>query len=384
MHQVTSGAWEVANLAGIDEDKGKIYFTATIASPLQRQFYGAYYKGRRRNQAPEQISAGAGTHRINLSNDAAYYIDTFSSAAAPPVVSLHTIDGKEIRVLESNDKLFETLDSYKLEAPEFVQVPGADGTTLNAFLIKPRNFDPNASYPMLMYVYGGPGSQTVTDAWGGSRYLWHTMLANELNIIVASVDNRGTGARGKAFESGTYRELGKLEAADQIAAAKHFGSLSYVDADRIGIWGWSYGGYMTLMSMLTGDGPETFKFGASVAPVTDWGLYDTIYTERYMSTPQHNAEGYELSAPQHYADRLSDHQRLLLVHGDFDDNVHFQNAAQMANELQAANKQFEFMMYPGRNHGIYGGKTRLHLHTMMTRFIREALNDPVVGGPAAN
>lgn len=384
VRQVTNGVWEVSSLAGIDEEAGKIYFTATIESPLERQFYGAHYKGRRRGQAPAQISEGAGTHRINLSNDAGYYIDTYSSASAPPVVSLHRINGEEIRVLESNEKLFETLASYKLEAPEFVQVPGADGASLNAFLIKPRNFDPNASYPMLMYVYGGPGSQTVTNAWGGSRYLWHTMLANELNIIVASVDNRGTGARGKAFESGTYRQLGKQEAADQIAAAKHFGSLPYVDADRIGIWGWSYGGYMTLMSMLTGDGPETFKFGASIAPVTDWGLYDTIYTERYMSTPQRNTEGYEQGAPLHYADRMGDHQRLLLVHGDFDDNVHFQNAAQMANELQAANKQFEFMMYPGRNHGIYGGKTRLHLHTMMTRFIREALNDPVVGLPATN
>lgn len=381
VRQITAGEWEVASFVGIDEAKGKIYFTATIASPLERQLYETYYQGRRRKQAPKQITTGAGTHRIDMSKDARYYIDNFSNASSPPVVTLNRINGEQVRVLEANERLNKTLASYNLRAPEFVEVPGADGTPLNAYLIKPKNFDPNAVYPVLMYVYGGPGSQTVTDSWGGSRYLWHSMMADEMNIIIASVDNRGTGARGKAFKSGTYKKLGQQESEDQIAAAQYLGGLTYVDADRIGIWGWSYGGFMTLMSMMSGDGPETFKFGASVAPVTDWGLYDTIYTERYMSTPQSNPEGYEVGAPLNYAEKLSDHQRLLIVHGDFDDNVHFQNAAQMANELQAANKQFDFMMYPGRNHGIYGGKTRLHLHTMVTKFIREALNDPVVGLP---
>ena len=381
VRQITSGAWEVASFAGIDESAGTVYFTSTMDSPMERQFYVAHYQGRRTNQAPRRISEGSGTHRINLSADARYYIDAYSSASSPPVVTLHRINGETIRTLESNEKLFDTLADYKIEPPEFTTVPGADGTALNAYLIKPEGFDPNAAYPMLMYVYGGPGSQTVSNSWGGSRFLWHKMLADELNIIVASVDNRGTGARGKAFESTTYKQLGVKEAQDQIAAAQHFGRLPYVDADRIGIWGWSYGGFMTLLSMMMDEGPETFKFGMSVAPVTDWGLYDTIYTERYMSTPQKNAEGYTAGAPLTYAERLNDHQRLLIVHGDFDDNVHFQNAAQMANALQAANKQFEFMMYPGRNHGIYGGKTRLHLHTMMTRFVREALDDPVVGLP---
>ncbi|MEM8488133.1 MAG: S9 family peptidase [Bacteroidota bacterium] len=381
VRQVTSGAWEVASVAGIDEEKGRIYFTGTIESPLERQLYATYYKGRRSKQAPMRISQGAGMHRIDLSKDARYYIDNYSNVETPSVVTLHNIKGDVIRTLESNEQLINTLGSYALVPPEFTKVPGADGSELNAYLIKPRNFDPAATYPVLMYVYGGPGSQTVTNSWGGSRFLWHTMLANELNMIVASVDNRGTGARGKAFKSGTYKQLGQIEAADQVAAAQYLGSLPYVDEDRIGIWGWSYGGYMTLMSMMAGEGAETFKFGASVAPVTDWGLYDTIYTERYMSTPQSNPDGYKLGAPLNYAANLGDHQRLIIVHGDFDDNVHFQNAAQMANELQAANKQFEFMMYPGRNHGIYGGKTRLHLHTMMTRFIREALNDPVVGLP---
>ena len=382
VRQVTTGRWEVAQFAGIDEQNGMIYFTATKESPLERQLYGTSYH--KSSSSPERISEKRGTHRIDLSRDAMFYIDSYSSSTSPPVVSLHEINGREVKVLEDNQRLFSTLTQYDLPEPEFITVPGADEGVLNGYLIKPSTFDPSVNYPLMMYVYGGPGSQTVTDSWGGSRYLWHAMLANELNVIVASVDNRGTGGRGKAFKGATYKRLGQLEAEDQVAAASYLGSLPYVDQDRIGIWGWSYGGYMTLMSMLKDDGPNTFKFGVSVAPVTDWGLYDTIYTERYMSTPQSNAEGYKAGAPLEYADHLKPHQRLLLVHGDFDDNVHFQNAAQMANELQAANKQFEFMMYPGRNHGIFGGNTRLHLHTMMTQFIRRALNEPSVPTSPSN
>ncbi|MEZ4699599.1 MAG: S9 family peptidase [Rhodothermales bacterium] len=380
---VTQGNWEVSSLAGVDEAAGLVYFTGTLASPLERQLYATDYRQvlNRATPAtlPRKITRRAGTHAVNLSSDRRYFIDTYSSATTPPVVSLHTIDGELVRVLEGNQALIDRLAAYDLPAPEFMTVPGADGMPLNAYMIKPSKFDPNADYPMLMYVYGGPGSQTVVDSWGGSRYLWHTYLADELNMIVVSVDNRGTGGRGKAFKSGTYRQLGLLESADQIAAARSLGSLPYIDENRIGIWGWSYGGYMTLMSMLAGNGPQVFSFGAAVAPVTDWRLYDTIYTERFMSTPANNRDGYVVGAPVNYASRLEPHQRLLLVHGDFDDNVHFQNAAQMADALQAANKQFEFMMYPGRNHGIFGGKTRLHLHTMMTDFIRESLQQPVVG-----
>ena len=376
VRQVTKGDWEVTNFAGIDENKGMIYFTAAIDTPLERQLYAISYKNK--SSAPERITEKGGTHSINLSRDAQYFIDTYSNSTTPPLVTLHSITGEQRNVLESNEKLAKNLEKVAPAEPEFITLPAADGTSLNAFLIKPKNFNPEAEYPLLMYVYGGPGSQTVRNSWGGSRYLWHAMLADELDIIVASVDNRGTGARGKAFESATYKKLGQLEAADQIAAAHYLGNLAYIDKNRIGIWGWSYGGYMTLMAMLFGDGPGTFKFGVSVAPVTDWELYDTIYTERYMSTPQKNREGYSEGAPLNYAANLAPHQRLLLVHGDFDDNVHFQNAAQMANELQYENKQFEFMMYPGRNHGIFGGKTRLHLHTMMTRFIQDALNEPTV------
>ena len=227
-----------------------------------------------------------------------------------------------------------------------------------------------------MYVYGGPGSQTVRNSWGsgrGSRYLWHQYLAQELGVVVVSVDNRGTGARGNAFKTTTYKQLGVLEAQDQIAAAKHLASLPYVDDERIGIWGWSYGGYMTLMSMLYGDGPTTFALGMAVAPVTDWRQYDTIYTERYMSTPQANPDGYAAAAPLTYADRLRPEQDLLLVHGDLDDNVHFQNVIQMVDALQREGKQFDLMVYPGRDHGISGGTTRLHLFTYMTEYLQDHL-----------
>ncbi|MDX1546350.1 MAG: S9 family peptidase [Rhodothermales bacterium] len=376
--QITQGAWDVTAFHGLDEDAGTAYFTAAAESPLERHLYAVdvHALGGSNGHAPaapRRITQRPGTHGIDFSGDLRYYIDTFSNATTPPVTTLHRADGTLVKVLEANDELIDLLADYALPAPEFTTVPGADGTMLNAYVIKPRDFDPSREYPLLLYVYGGPGSQTVRDAWFGSRYLWHAYLADELGILVASVDNRGTGARGKAFKSQTYRRLGVLEAEDQIAAAQHFGAMDYVDAGRLGIWGWSYGGYMTLLAMLYGDGPETFKVGMAVAPVTDWRLYDTIYTERYMSTPQKNPEGYAAGAPQTFADRLADHQELLIVHGDFDDNVHFQNAVQMADALQAANKQFAFMMYPGRNHGIFGGTTRLHLHRLMTDYLRENL-----------
>ena len=375
---ITSGQWDVTAFHGIDETTSTAYFTAAIDNPLERHLYSikidmAGYDEDARTSPPVKITQKPGTHNVNMSSDLRFYIDTYSNTTAPPTVTLHTADGQQLKVLESNEELIDTLAVYDPPAPEFMTLPAADGTPLNAWIIKPSDFDPNKAYPLLMYVYGGPGSQTVRDSWGGSRYLWHAYLAEELDVIVASVDNRGTGARGKKFKSVTYKNLGQIEAEDQIAAAQHLGALSYIDADRIGIWGWSYGGYMTLMAMLYGDGPETFKLGVSVAPVTDWRLYDTIYTERYMSTPQKNEDGYKAGAPQTYADRLKDHQKLLIIHGDFDDNVHFQNTVQMIDALQAANKQFDMMMYPGRTHGISGDKTRLNLFTKATDYIKENL-----------
>ncbi len=368
--RLTEGAWDVTAFHGVDRDNGLVYFTSTQESSMERHLYRTPFAG---GGDVERITRQPGWHSINMSRDLNYFIDTVSDIETPSVTSLHRTDGTLVTVLEENAELRDRLAGYDLPQTEFMSVPAADGTPLNAYLIKPRDFDENRAYPVLMYVYGGPGSQTVVNRWGGSRHLWHHYLANELDIIVASVDNRGTGGRGKDFKSVTYRSLGQIEAQDQIAAARHLGELSFVDPARMGIWGWSYGGYMTLMSMLAGDGPSTFKLGMSVAPVTDWRFYDTIYTERFMSTPQKNAVGYSEGAPINYADRMSDNQNLLIVHGDLDDNVHYQNAVQMIDALQEANKQFDLMIYPGRDHGIAGGVTRLHLHTLMTDYVADNL-----------
>ncbi len=383
---ITQGNWEVTDFHGIDEEDGVAYFTAAEASSIERHLYRipVPFNANKRMRRPERITEAAGWHDVNLSRDRRYYIDTHSTIARPPTVALHGIDGKQITVLEGNAELRDRLAALDLPTPTFTEVPAADDSTmLNAYVIRPSGFDSTRAYPLLMYGYGGPGVQTVTDQWGGARHLWHLYLAETYDLVIASVDNRGTGGRGKAFQDVPYQRLGPPEAADQIRAAQHFAQQPFIDAGRIGFWGWSYGGYLTLMALLSGDGPQTFAAGLSVAPVTDWRLYDTIYTERYMSTPQKNAEGYEQGTPQNYARRLADDQQLLLVHGDFDDNVHFQNSVQMANALQAANKQFDFMMYPKRNHGLYGGFTRLHLFTLLTDFVEEALLAPGASAQAA-
>ncbi len=381
LRQMTAGEWDVTDFHGVDEAEGTFYFTATRESPLERHLYRAALGD---EGAPERITEEEGWHAVNMSGDLSYYIDTFSEFLVPPRVTLHAAaDGAQRAVLEGNEALRERLAGYDLPEPEFMQVPGADGTPLNAWMLRPRGFDEAQSYPLLMYVYGGPGSQTVRKAWNGTRQLWHAYLAAERGFVVVSVDNRGTGARGKAFKSVPYEQLGVPEAADQIAAAQHLRALPYIDDERIGIWGWSYGGFMTLNSMLMGEGPETFAAGAAVAPVTDWRQYDTIYTERYMSTPQNNPEGYEEGSPITYADRLRPEQELLIVHGGLDDNVHLQNAVHMAAALQEAGKQFEMMVYPGRNHGIYGGNTRLHLFTGLTQFLVEELKQEPVTTTAA-
>jgi len=372
---ITAGAWEVTQFHGLDEDAATAYVTATRDTSLERHLYrvDVSMEAHETAAAPEKVTARTGWHAINLSNDLDYYIDRHSAAGTPPTWTLHAADGERLTVLQQNEALAQRLDSLDLPQKQFTTLPAADGTPLNASIIKPTDFDPGTPHPVLMYVYGGPGVQTVTHRWGGSRALWHQYLAQTHDVVVVSVDNRGTGGRGKAFQDVPYRQLGQPEAADQVHAAQALADSAWVDADRIGIWGWSYGGYMTLLSMLKDDGPTTFDTGVSVAPVTDWRLYDTIYTERYMAPPQRNADGYKNGAPLTYADRLREDQHLLLVHGDDDDNVHFQNSVQMANRLQAANKQFRFMMYPTHEHGIAGGNTRLHLFTMITDMLAEHL-----------
>ncbi|RYE19597.1 MAG: S9 family peptidase, partial [Sphingobacteriales bacterium] len=341
------------------------YFTSTEVSPLERHLYRIDLKGKNK----KQLSSGSGTHNVNMSPDYSYYLNYFSKVGTPVVVSLHSLpDGKQIKVLQDNAKLRETLANYDLGKQEFISIKTPDGTTLNGWMIKPANFDPNKKYPVLMHVYGGPGSQTVTNSWGGGNYMWHQLLAQKGYIIV-SVDNRGTGARGADFKKVTYANLGKYETEDQIAAAKWLANQSYVDKNRIGIWGWSFGGYMTLLGLTKGN--DVFKAGIAVAPVTNWRYYDTIYTERFLKKPQDNAAGYDDNSPVQFADQLKG--SLLLIHGTGDDNVHFQNSIAMQDALIAANKPFDSFFYPNRNHSIYGGKTRLHLYTKMTDFVLKNL-----------
>src|SRR6266550_2899866 len=315
-----------------------------------------------------RVATGPGVHNPDFSADYSLYVDTYSRAGVPPVETLRRADGTAVRTIADDHALIARVDSLGLRAPEFIQVPGADGTMLNAWIIKPANFDPAKRYPLLLNVYGGPGSQTVMDSWGGQNYVWHQLLARD-GYLVASVDNRGTGARGTRFKKATYLHLGKLESDDQIAAARWFGRQAYVDPARIGIWGWSYGGYMSSLSMFRGDG--VFAAALAVAPVTDWRFYDTIYTERYMRTPQENPQGYSDGAPLAYADRLKG--KFLLVHGTGDDNVHFQNSVRLVQALEAADKQFDFRIYPNKTHSITGGNTRENLFGLFTRWLEANL-----------
>ena len=367
---LTTGAFDVTDFHGIDEAAGAVYVTTTAESPRERHLYRVPLAAA---GTPVKLTQGAGWHSVNLSRDFAYFTDTYSTQTTPPVATLNRTTGERVSVLEDNAALIERLAAYDLPTPEFMTVPAADGTPLAAYLIRPSTFDPARHYPLLIHTYGGPGSQEVTDRWGGTERLWHHYLAETYGVLVAGVDNRGTGGRGKAFKTLTQGRLGILEAEDQTAAARWFGQQAYVDSTRLGIWGWSYGGYLSLLAMTYGDGPSVFHAGIAVAPVTNWRTYDTIYTERYLSTPQLNPTGYDAGSPTTYAANLGDDQQLLIVHGDADDNVHVQNTMAMVDALQAAGKPFEMMLYPGRNHGIYGGRTRLHLYTMLTRHIARTL-----------
>jgi dipeptidyl-peptidase-4 len=359
--QLTRGPWEVTRVMGVDERGGWVYFGATEEGPAQRHVYRVRLNGR---GGVEQLSREPGTHNATISPAGTYYLDSYSTLSTPTITRLHRANGAEVRTLVDNAPVRQTLSRLAVNAPEFFTIRTQDGAELNAWMIKPADFDPSRKYPVLMYVYGGPGSQTVADSWGGSRYLWHQSMAQR-GYIVVSVDNRGTGYRGRDFERAVYMKLGSYEAADQIEAAQWLAKQPYVDPARIGIWGWSYGGYSTAMAMTRPGAP--FKAGIVVAPVADWGLYDTIYTERFMRTPQENAEGYRLGAPVTAVANLRG--KLLLVHGTGDDNVHFQNSVRLADALQAAGKQFQFMAYPNRTHSISGGPTSAHLHTLMTEWI---------------
>lgn len=362
VRQVTKGQWGVTEVEGVDEKSKLIYFGATEKSHLESHLYKIKWDG----TGMKRLTTRDGNHAINMSDNTKFYFDNFSNVSTPTQAILHKNDGSIVEVIEPNN--IPALQDYQFSAVEFSTMTISDNVVLHYSMIKPPNFDPNKKYPVLMYVYGGPGSQTVVNRWGSSRGLWHQLLAQK-GYIVVSVDNRGTGGRGKQFMMQTYKNLGELETTDQINAAKWLTQQPFVDASRIGIWGWSYGGYMSAFCLLKGN--DIFKAAVSVAPVTDWRNYDSIYTERFMLTPAKNPEGYERTAPVKYAKNLKG--KLLLVHGANDDNVHMSNALQLAMALQDARKPFDFMIYPRKQHGISGRDTQVHLFNMITDFLLENL-----------
>jgi dipeptidyl-peptidase-4 len=377
--KLTSGEFDVVDVLRVDTATTSVYYIASPDNPTQRYLYRVNYA--KPELAPQRVSPSSepGTHSYNISPSGRFAVHTYSRFGVPPVVTLVSLpDHRVLRTLVDNATLKTKVQGLRLGATEFRQVDIGSGVRLNAWFIKPPNFDSTSRYPVLFFVYGGPGSQTVTDAWGGSNYLWYQMLAQR-GYIVASVDNRGTGARGRAWRKIVYKQMGVIETRDQAAAARAVGRLSFVDSTRLGIWGWSYGGFMTLNALT--QAPDVYRMGISVAPVTHWKYYDTIYTERYMGLPQDNAAGYDKGSPLTYAKNLKG--RLLIVHGSGDDNVHYQNTEAMVNALVAANRPFSLMVYPNRTHSISGGTTRQHLYTLLTRFVEENLpaNAAPTGAP---
>lgn len=357
---LTSGEYDVTRFYGLDEERNMIFYQAAKTNPLERHVYSIDLK----KGKEKLLTKGQGQHSGQFSSTFDYFVNNHSAANMPFEFTVKDHKGKTIRTIEDNSDLVKKLDKYEISYPEFMTIPTKDAT-LNAWMIKPADFDKNKQYPVLMYVYGGPGSQTVSDRWMGANFFWYQHLASK-GYIVVSVDNRGTGARGQEFKKMTYQELGKYETIDQIEAAKYLGNQSYIDASRIGIFGWSYGGYMSSLCLFKGN--DYFKAAIAVAPVTNWKWYDTIYTERYMRTRKENEKGYEQNSPINFVD-LYKKGSYLLVHGVADDNVHFQHTAEMANALIRNKKQFDTYFYPNRNHGIYGGNARIHLYTKMTNFL---------------
>ncbi len=366
INQVTKGPWEVTTYYGFDEKNNTVFYQSVENGSINRDVYAIKINGKDK----KRLTQKEGTNSADFSTDFTYFINTYSSATTAPEYTLHTAkDGKLVKVIKDNSALENTLEAYDLPKKEFSTI-AVNGNELNMWMIKPTDFDASKTYPLFMFQYSGPGSQSVKNTWNGANDYWYYFLAQK-GYIVACVDARGTGFKGADFKKVTQNELGKYEVEDQIDAAKQLGSRAYIDAERIGIWGWSYGGFMSSNALFKGN--DVFKMAIAVAPVTSWRFYDTIYTERYMTTPQENASGYDDNSPINHVDKLKGD--FLLIHGSGDDNVHVQNSTRMIEALVQANKQFEWMIYPDKNHGIYGGNTRLHLYTKMTNFIDRTLGD---------
>lgn len=365
--QITKGEFEVKDFLGWDKKTNTYYYSSNEGSPLRTAIYKIDAKGRK-----TKLSTKEGSNRAIFSKSMKYYINTFSNINTPPVITINDNTGKTMKTLVDNKRLADKVASMNLPTKEFFSFKTSDGTELNGWMMKPANFDPNKKYPVLMHQYSGPGSQKVLDQWNiGSRSDGGMFEAYMIDrgFICVCVDGRGTGGRGAAFEKCTYLNLGVKEARDQVETALYLGSLPYVDKQNIGIWGWSFGGYTTLMAM--SEGTPVFKAGVAVAAPSDWRFYDTVYTERFMRTPKENMEGYEASSAMNRVNNL--HGELLLMHGTADDNVHLRNASEYSEALVQADKQFDMHIYTNRNHSIRGGNTTKHLLTRVTNFFLEHL-----------
>ena len=364
-NQVTKGNWEVTSYYGFDEKTKTVFYQSTESGSINRDVYKISLDGKNKVKLSQQV----GTNAATFSPDFKYFINSLSTSTQPTIYTLNDWKtGKQIQVIENNEALATNLKDYNLPQKEFFVLKTEKGNELNAWIIKPTDFDINKKYPVFMFQYSGPGSQQVDNKWNTANDYWFMMLAQQ-GYIVACVDGRGTGFKGAYFKKVTYKQLGKYEVEDQIDAAKVIGNYSYVDKSRIGIWGWSYGGFMSSNCILKGN--DIFKMAIAVAPVTNWRFYDSIYTERYMQTPQENPSGYDENSPINFAEKLKG--KYLLIHGSSDDNVHVQNSMQMMEALIQSNKQFDSQIYPDKDHGIRGGKTRIQLFNKMTTFIKNNL-----------
>ncbi len=363
--KLTTGAYDIMAFYGVDEKNNKVYFQAAEISPLQKHVFSVDLDGKNiTNLTP----TSEGTNSAQFSSTFDFFSNNHSTANTAPTYTVFDRVGKKVRTIEDNINYHKLQEEYGVSPVDFFTFTTSENVKLNGWMIKPRDFNPTRKYPVFMTQYSGPGSQSVTDSWKGTSYWWNQLIA-QAGYIVVCVDGRGTGARGEEFKKITYLQLGHFETIDQIEAAKYMGAQPYVDKNRIGIFGWSYGGYMSSLCILKGN--EVFKAAIAVAPVTHWKWYDSVYTERYMRTTAENPKGYADNSPVYFADRLKGN--FLLIHGMSDDNVHFQNTVEMANALIKANKQFDTYYYPNRNHGIYGDNATVHLYTKMTSFIFEKL-----------
>ena len=364
INKITDGNYDVTNFYGLDEKNGKLFYQSTEDGSINKTVYSINLNG----QNKQRISADKGVSSPAFSTDKQYFINNYSDVNTPPNYTLHRADGTLIKTIIDNRAALDLLDGYHLGTKEFSTLKTANGE-FNLWMIKPSDFDPTKQYPLLMYQYSGPGSQSVQNSWGRTDTYWYHMLA-EKGYIIACVDGRGTGGKGSDFTKVTYKNMGHYETIDQIESAKELGKLPYIDSERIGIWGWSFGGFTSSNAILKGN--DVFKMAIAVAPVTSWRFYDSIYTERYLQTPQENPEGYDDNSPLNFASQLQG--KYLLIHGSADDNVHVQNTMRMINALIDADKLFDTEIYPDSNHGIYQRRnSRLQLYQRMTAFILENL-----------